>query len=1095
MVKLLIDKIMKRLLFILIISTIQSFAQTNSFLHYGVESGLIQSQVQTIVQDRDGYLWIGTLAGVSKYDGISFTNYTKRDGLAEDWITACYEDSKGNIWFGHWGGGVSKYNYKAKNIEGIYIEDFNQINTISAILEDKKGNFWFGTKGSGAYKYDVDANKIYIISAENGLSSASVSSICEDNFGNIWIGTDRGITVYDPKYEIDEAKQDAHAYVYITSQDGLASNNISCIIKTDNDEIWIGTQNTGITIIKQENKNELSNLGQIKNLTTDDGLSSNHIKTIYEDHSHNIWIGTPDGGVSQFIPQKQSESVGKGIFKTFSTRQGLNFYHVNSILQDREGIFWIGTEIGLNKYRGEIFQTYDQSDNLINNIVWSVMEDSRGNIWFGTNEGLSKFTFSEVIKNNILVKRHKVKNYTTEDGLSSNIILSLFEDKEGAIWIGTLEEGVCKLTYDANMEGFPKARSRDLAFGKPSIETFNIDDGLIGTTVYSITDDKQGNIWVGTKDGVSKYNIQTATFTNYTTKNGLGGNHIYRIFKDHKGNLWMGALGGYLTMYDGEKFKTFDESNGIKDKFILSITEDKAHNLWFGAYGGGLYKYDEGLFTNYSTKDGLSSESPYLLIADDNNNIWIGTNQGIDKFEQKTNRFLHYGKSEGFFGIETNPNAVCLTKNGNIWFGTIMGAVKFNPKEDKPNAVEPTTLITGLKVFFKDFDFPKDGIFKHDEDHISFHFIGVSLTNANSVQYQFKLEGHDNEWSPFTSERSMTYANLPSGEYEFKLKAANNSGLWNKAPTTYRFTILTPWWETRLFYAGCILVVLGIFFLIIRLRTRNLKRAKIELENQVQLRTQELAAKNKDILDSIEYAKRIQQAILPIEEEIHKNLEDAFILYKPKDIVSGDFYWFGANGTKVIAAIDCTGHGVPGAFMSMIGYNLLNELINENHITQPDQILNQLHQKVRVALKQTDETSQSQDGMDIAICAIDLQKCEVQFSGAFRPLYHFSKGELNEIKGDKFPIGGHQRQGEQHFTNHTIKVQKGDTIYIFSDGYVDQFGGPRGKKFMNKQLKELLSGIQDKSMAEQHQLLQAKLEEWQGDLEQVDDILVMGMRF
>jgi serine phosphatase RsbU (regulator of sigma subunit) len=220
------------------------------------------------------------------------------------------------------------------------------------------------------------------------------------------------------------------------------------------------------------------------------------------------------------------------------------------------------------------------------------------------------------------------------------------------------------------------------------------------------------------------------------------------------------------------------------------------------------------------------------------------------------------------------------------------------------------------------------------------------------------------------------------------------------------------------------------------------------------------------------------------------------VVYKPKDIVSGDFYWFGIkNGKKIIATVDCTGHGVPGAFMSMIGHNLLNQIISENGITEPDLILNALHQGVQAALKQGTNVVDTSDGMDVALCTIDTETNEVKYAGAYRPLFIVNGSNFEKIEADKNPIGGSQLDPDRKFTCHTYIAKAGDTLYMASDGYADQFGGEKGKKFMVKRFNELLLSMQDQNMQEQAQILENTFNKWRGNYQQVDDILVIGLRF
>jgi serine phosphatase RsbU (regulator of sigma subunit) len=254
-----------------------------------------------------------------------------------------------------------------------------------------------------------------------------------------------------------------------------------------------------------------------------------------------------------------------------------------------------------------------------------------------------------------------------------------------------------------------------------------------------------------------------------------------------------------------------------------------------------------------------------------------------------------------------------------------------------------------------------------------------------------------------------------------------------------------------------------------------------------------IAEKNKSITDSINYASRIQKAMLPWHETISKSLRDYFIFYRPKDIVSGDFYFYAEQkGRTIIAAVDCTGHGVPGAFMSMVGNDILNQVIIENSITQPGEILNQLNKGVKRALRQDALHSETQDGMDIAICSIDIRNRLVEYAGANRPLY-YGKGELQKINGNKAPIGGPTRD-DYPFTNHELRLNEGDMLYMFSDGYADQFGGEKGKKFMLKNFKTLLDNISNDPLASQREVVERTLINWSADREQVDDILVIGVR-
>ena len=293
------------------------------------------------------------------------------------------------------------------------------------------------------------------------------------------------------------------------------------------------------------------------------------------------------------------------------------------------------------------------------------------------------------------------------------------------------------------------------------------------------------------------------------------------------------------------------------------------------------------------------------------------------------------------------------------------------------------------------------------------------------------------------------------------------------------------------------LVIVFVFSIILYRQFREKKRANILLEEQnIEIKHQRdmIYLQKQEITDSIHYAKRIQTAILPPDRILEKNLSDHFILYKPRDIVSGDYYWMTETGNKtIVLAADCTGHGVPGAFMSMLGVSFLNEIVNKQGVTKPSVILNELRRNIVDALHQTGKEGEAQDGMDIAVVTIDHENMKAEYAGAYNPMYLIRNSELTEYSADRMPIGIHLK-GTTEFTNNELDVQKGDAIYIFSDGFVDQFGGDKSKKFMAKRLKELLVQIYNESLPKQAKILNTTLEKWMGNIEQIDDILVIGLK-
>lgn len=294
---------------------------------------------------------------------------------------------------------------------------------------------------------------------------------------------------------------------------------------------------------------------------------------------------------------------------------------------------------------------------------------------------------------------------------------------------------------------------------------------------------------------------------------------------------------------------------------------------------------------------------------------------------------------------------------------------------------------------------------------------------------------------------------------------------------------------TLVFVLSIVLLLSLAVFMYYNFRQKKIANQLLHAQNK------EITHQKQEITDSINYAKRIQESILPPAAHVRSCLKDSFILYKPKDIVSGDFYWVEhVNDHAVFAAVDCTGHGVPGAMMSVVGFNILNQAVNEKRLTRPSDILTFLDAGVNNILRQSTQTTSVKDGMDLALCSLNSERTLLQYAGAYNALYIVQDNELKEIKADKFPIGVNLDGKADTYTNHEIIVKKGDCVYLFSDGYADQFGGPDEKKFKYVNFRKLLLSIHQKSMDEQRMLLDKAIEDWRGGLEQVDDILVMGVR-
>jgi len=391
-------------------------------------------------------------------------------------------------------------------------------------------------------------------------------------------------------------------------------------------------------------------------------------------------------------------------------------------------------------------------------------------------------------------------------------------------------------------------------------------------------------------------------------------------------------------------------------------------------------------------------------------------------------------------------------------------------------------------------------ILEYVNNDVLFTFAAPYFEDNHQPQFSYLLEGHDEVWSDWSDKTEANFTNLSEGQYTFKVKARNIYGVVSEE-ANFTFEILPPWYRTTWAYILYGLIVIVLFFIGFKIFSARLKQKNIWLEGVVAERTKEISEKNEvlklqkeEIEDSINYAQRIQEALLPLEQEMKKWVPQSFVLFKPKDIVSGDFYWFTEIDNRLVfVCADCTGHGVPGAFMSMIGSDRLNIIVQERKITNPGLILSELNIAIKRSLKQDGQKDSTKDGMDAAICTIDLNTNELLYAGANRPLWIVQNDDLREIKATKVAVAGFTPD-DQVFEEHIIPLSNDLKFYMSSDGYADQFGGIKGKKLKVKTMKQLILDHCNSDFTTQKEVLHDRLVEWMGDHEQIDDVCVVGFQ-
>lgn len=1043
-----------------------AISQKYNFRYFGPDEGLPQQSVLSMLSDRDGILRLGTQGGFCSFDGKTFSNLSQKDGLNSNHVTSIYQDRDENFWLGH--------RYDAPTfvsedtviaLQGGWSDSIRSSTSEITRCGDK---VWFITEKEGLFFYDLTTEKVKPFRNEKlkGLKVTALLSVGE----KLIIGSERGVFEIENESlrRLDNPKLNEKTVVSIKSDQN--SNNAFYVLTKDDLLKFYLTDKKEVLVdfIFSRSKTKLSSW---KNFLI---VSQNE-----------FWIYSVEGAINL-----------KDLHPTlYTTENGLGMNHVESMVLDREGNVWFGLHgQGLYQLLGEDFLQINESIGLIDNKVTGICA-YENEVWVSTEGGLSRVYFHSDRKEEI----DSIENYSIEDELIDVEASTITCDEKGNFFIVSMN-GV--VYYSRREDQFVKFHSEQFDLTKFNM-TLEIDD--------------ENNIWLGSlSQGITKFRINEqglpSEIQKFNSQNGFFSDQIWKIFCDSKGRIWIGSNNNGLVKYQNGNFQHFGLKEGLTNERPGSITEDIYGDIWLGTIGGGVFRYDGQFFQNFNSNDGIQADNPYFVAADDIGNIWIGSNKGVDRLNIKSGKIDFFGKLQGFRGVETNQNAFFKDENGTMWFGTIGGVMQCYPKKIKASKTPPLIFIEGVRIYLKKMDLSEGTSLEHNENHITFDFKGIHYSSPEEVNFSFKLKGFDNDWSPKSKENAATYSNLPPGEYQFLVKAQNRSGVWSE-PAEFSIRITPPFWATWWFKVLVVIVLIASVFLVFRARTKKLRKQREFLKLKVNQRTQQLreekdkvqqfnqklsaqnrllAIKNKDITDSIRYAERIQNGMLPGEREVSEILPNSFIMFLPRDIVSGDFYWcMKKNDITCFAAIDCTGHGVPGAFMSLIGNDLLNQVGNNPDLDSTGKLLTAMHSKLKEYFLKEGGVNLN-DGMDMALCAIK-PNAKLEFSGAKRPLYLVRDNEVIVYKGDRYSIGENVEENVV-FSTTEITLEEGDMLYIFSDGYQDQFGGENEKKFMVKQLRNLLVEISNKPVDEQRQILLDTFYAWKANHDQVDDVLIWGVR-
>ncbi|MFI5164166.1 MAG: two-component regulator propeller domain-containing protein, partial [Bacteroidia bacterium] len=764
---------------------------------------------------------------------------------------------------------------------------------------------------------------------------------------------------------------------------------------------------------------------------------------------------------------------------------------------------------------GNLLDFLNKNVGLQDETIYSQYVDASGNLWLALGNGISRVAINSPVT--FFSDRNGIDGTVQSIVRHNNVLfaattLGVFYLRPGEVVNGSFSSASFQKLPSINEEcwnllSFKKGKYSTL-LGVSSRSIFSVDNQMKVTQVlncrpWMIYQSKfdSSRIFIGLEQGLASIYWDGNKWLEETMVSKRLNEYIYSIAEDAEGQLWLGHPNGVIKV----KFKNnklsprksaedsaylitkYDTTSGLLPNDVVQI-ENVNGKIIFGN-SKGIYKLESGKFVpddTYGKQFSDGSHSIYRIIYDKNSsNVWLetvsppGTNKFDFGFLKKENDGRYAWNSISFLPYSDDIiNTIFHDNNGITWFGGAGGLFRYHANIDENEKHNYNSLIRkvvigkdstifngafydSLKVSSLTQNASLKPILPFKENSIVFEFAARDFTNETVNQYQYYLEGFNREWSNWKPETKAVYTNLPEGKYLFHVRARN---IFNQDSTegTYEFTILPPWYRTWWAYICYVLLSFGFVWGVVTLSTRGLKAIILERTAEVVKQKEEIEYKNRNITDSINYAKRIQEAILPQYEQMRNRFPESFILYKPRDIVSGDFYWFAEKERKfIIAACDCTGHGVPGAFMSLIGYSLLNEVILEKTFTDPANALDSMKKGIIKSLGQTGQEGEQKDGMDMSLISleVELEKSKVvqklKYAGANNPLYIVRKGELIELNADKMPIGIYYGQ-DRPFVNKDVQLEPGDTFYLFSDGYADQFGGSQGKKFTKKRFKDLL---------------------------------------
>jgi ligand-binding sensor domain-containing protein len=1051
--------------------TVQRLAPPLGCDRLAIAEGLPSAHVHAIVQDRRGFIWFGTQDGLARYDGTKMRVYRPAEkdatSVSPGYITALTLDPNGSIWVGTAENGVDLYDPNTDQFTRFTRGTGKSALTsegVTSIVRDRKGRVWFAMSGGGLNRYEP-ASGSFTRFLTKPLDVA-VTALDLDAAGNLWLGTaSDGVIRWNPD-------GGATSRPVLKDDRGLGGAPITAVLVASSGKVWIGSDGEGLIELDPAT----GKLVRHRFLSSDPGtISDDHISSIFEDRTKNLWIGTTNG-LNRMDPSGRLVRYQHYVNDPTS----LSFNGVESIYQDDGGVMWIGGfTVGVCKF-DELRLKF--GFHYMRNNATSIFEDTDGTLWVGTyNDGLYKY---ERAAQRLTIYHELRQGVGGEGGSllleSATWITALHRDRRGTLWMSLKGRGL--IAFDTKAETYRQY--------VPDPETPN---GLPVDTVYDIWEDEQGMLWLASWGaGLVRLDPQLEVFTAFTADTapdttGLSSNHLYRLYPDpaDKKILWLGTAKGGLVRFNiiagtatGFHHRDDDPASLSSDD-VMSIYREPSGIVWAGTFGGGLNRLDPatGKAERFTTTSGFPNDTVIGILPDADGKLWMSTNgRGIvqldPKLDPKTRKFqfVVYEASDGLQDNEFSQGAFMRSKSGELFFGGPNGFNAFFPRDIKRDPSVPPVVMTAFKVLNQEVKLDRPiwtlpPLEVSYSDSFEVQFAALSFAAPTKNRYAYKLDGFDDKFIE-TDRPYATYTKLGGGNYTLRVRASNRHGVWNETGIAIKLAVAPPLWRTWRAYVVYLLLLAGAVYLVFRMQRQRVRRAE---------REGRLAVVERDL----ELTGAVQSGFLPEHNEINTARVQLFGLYRPADACGGDWWWHEmlSGGRHVILVGDVTGHG-PGPAMVTAAVATAFRVLIENGLDDVQQALQMLNREVlRVA----------KGKYHMTMAALELDEATgwwVLYSAGAPPILSLGQNGKHKVHF----CAGAPLGTESGFETGRVegKLEPADRILMYTDG-IPELALPNGNVFGMRRFAQLYERTRAQDLRDAASTILLHADESLGGQPQLDD--------